>query len=186
MNTSLIPRGGYVAIFDEDGNEVAKMPAAQAEAWMGKQQGGLNMATAGQALQTFGSLLQIHEVRSIRDDVRDSRETLTAKQAALATYLKEKSGAAISGSELSAKLSDVFDAQKKVDKNQNQLFGTVIDQLIVSAAGQGLQLAGSLSSANGAGSGMTGTDLLLAGGAGALLLSAFDDDRRRGRKWNED
>lgn len=177
---SLIPRGGKVVVQDADGNEVATISAEQAQAMMGGQ--GTGLQTAGQAVQAVGSALQYRDLRNLRDDARDARWELKDAQTELKNYLK-KAGTAVSGPDLSALLSDVYDRQRDVDQTQNDLIGTIQDNLIIQLAGQGLQLAGSLS-----GAGMPdlggGAGTLIAGiGAGALLLSVFDDeDDRRGRR----
>ncbi len=185
MATPTLPPGGSIVVRDASQNEIMVLPAEQAAAWM-RQNSGLNLTTVGQAVATVGAAFQIRDVRNLRDDARRARWELADAQKDLTDYLSS-AGSSVSGPEYKAKLQAVFDAQRDVDRKQNELMGTMQDNLVLQLAGQGIQLAGSLMPGMDGGMGMgSGAAVVMGVGAGALLVSLFDDDddgdRRRRRR----
>lgn len=179
---------GSLVVRDASGNDMMTLTPDQALTWLKSQNGGggLNLTTVGQAVGAVGAAFQIRDVRNLRDDARDARRDLRDAQADLQSYLRS-AGASVSGVEFAAKQQAVFDAQRDVDRTQNELMGTLQDNLVLQLASQGIQLAGSMMPGMDGGMGMgSGAGVVLGIGAGALLVSLFDDDdddyRRRRRR----
>lgn len=175
MENALVPAGGSLVILDASGNQVSMVPAAQANAYMQGRSGGQGWQTAGQAVQAFGNLMQVGELREIRDDVREKRNSLRKKQKALLDALKKENAT-------TAQLFEsVFAAQRQLDREQNQMIGAMLDNAYLQLGGQGLQLAGSLmgGSRGGMGGLNDGSTLAIGIGAAVLMREVWDDDHRR-------
>lgn len=171
--TPSIASVGSLVLRDVSGNEMVALTPDQAMAWLKSQSGGgVNLTTLGQGAQAFGSLLQARNLQDLKKDAKKARRSLKKARDERDAYLA--STATVSGPELKTKQTAVDRAQRRVDATQNELIGTMQDNLYLQFGGQAMQMLGGMNGMQGGG--ISAGNVALGVGAAALLVALTEDD----------